>query len=357
MRSRDAASVSAGRHRNAAGPPARSLVAIDVGGTKTTVACYEPATGALRRVQLPTHASGLTGRAALRRLIGAAMQHARYVMEPPPLAVAAVFPGAVHKDRLLIAPNAPMLEGIDLRREFVAAFGDTRVVLDNDVKAGALAEHTWGALRGADQALYLNIGTGLAAAAVIDGEVYRGQHGAALEIGYQLTPFADAADTGRWLGWRDNRAPMEALFSGAALDALARELLGAASSAKHLFESRRADVRQELARRVAGLAAQVVNLAIAFDVEKIAIGGGVSRQYAHFGRTLVEVMQRLVPFPPALLSARFPFDASLWGALELARRAAGLPALADEFLSAPAVTVRRRAVAATRTHGEARVAP
>lgn len=318
-------------------PPAEgTLVAIDVGGTRTKLACFDVATAALRRSQVLTHAAGVKGRAALQRLIDAARRCARGDGARPVLGVAAVFPGIVCKDHLFMAPNAITLEGIDLRQAFEAAFGTATIVLDNDVKAGALAEHAWGALRGAAHALYVNVGTGLAAAAVIDGEVYRGRNGAALEIGYQLAPTLDVSAPARWQGFRDNLAPTEALFSGAALDALAGRLLGPACSAKDLFQSARADIRAELAQRLNLFRAQLVNLAIAFDVERIAIGGGVSRQYSTFAPGIEAALQRLVPFPPALLSARFAYDASLWGALELARRACRLPELPEAVLSAPA---------------------
>lgn len=329
------------------------LVAIDIGGTRTRIACYDPATGKLHRTGLNTHSFGLSGRPALRRLIGAAKRCAQVSGSKPLLGVAAVFPGTVHKNHLSIAPNAPTLEDIDLHEEFASAFGDATIVLDNDVKAAILAEHAWGALHGADQALYLNMGTGLAAAAIINGEVYRGQHGAALEIGYQLTPFPADPNPSAWIGWRDNVAPMEALFSGAALDELAQRLLGPSRRAKDLFRSTRPDVQQELQRRLGALAAQLVNLSIAFDVEKIAIGGGVSRQFPRFGRFLVQLLQRLVPFPPTLLSARFPYDASLWGALELARRGVGLPPLPDAVLSAPVHDARERSGRSADTLHEA----
>lgn len=311
------------------------LLAVDIGGTKTQLASYNATTGALRRFRLSTHADGLVGRPALHRLIDAAKRCAQIGGDHPLLGIAAVFPGIVHEGHLLMAPHTPGLEGIDLCGEFATAFGDTAIVLDNDVKAGALAEHAWGALRGADQALYLNIGTGLAAAAIINGEVYRGRHGAALEIGYQLTPFLDNIDPSQWAGWRDGMAPMEELFSGAALDALAQQTLGAERSARDLFHSTEPTLQQGLQRRLSALAAQLVNLAIAFDVERIAFGGGVSRQYPAFEQHLLQLLQRLVPFPPTLSSARFADDAPLWGALELARRAAQLPALPDSIFDAP----------------------
>lgn len=305
------------------------LLAIDIGGTKTQFVCYDVATEMPRRFRVRTHAAGRAGRPALHRLIDAAKYCAQFGIGSPLLAVAAVFPGIVHANHLLMAPHTPGLEGMDLHNEFATAFGSTTIILDNDVKAGCLAEHVCGVLRGADQALYLNIGTGLSAAAIFGGEVYRGHNGAALEIGYQLTPFLDGAEASQWVGWRDGAAPMEALFSGASLDAQAQRILGPAGTAKDLFQSAQTRVQQDLQRRSDALAAQLVNLSIAFDVERIAIGGGVSRQYPVFAPKLERLLQRLVPFPPTLCRARFADDAPLWGALELARRAAHLPPLPD----------------------------
>jgi len=308
-------------------PPARMLLAIDVGGTKTQAASYDPASGALRRCRLETHAPNQRGAAALHRLIDGVKRGLALDNDTPPLGIAAVFPGVMRGQHLLLAPNTPGLEGLNLFEELAAAFASTGITLDNDVKAGALAEHAWGALRGSDPSLYLNVGTGLAAAAMIGGEVYRGRNGAALEIGYQLTPADSTQTPEHWRGWRDGVAPMESAFSGASLDALARQALGEDRRAEDLFASEDPKIRHELQRRVHALAAQLVNLAIALDVECIAIGGGINRQFALFEATLSGLMDRLVPFPPMLVRAHFADEAPLWGALELARRAAGLPAL------------------------------
>ena len=62
----------------------------------------------------------------------------------------------------------------------------TPVTMATDVKAAALAEARWGALAGVDPGVYLNLGTGLAAAIVAGGRVLAGANGAAGEIGYNL---------------------------------------------------------------------------------------------------------------------------------------------------------------------------
>ena len=326
------------------------LVAIDVGGTKTQAASFDTSTGTLQRCRLDTHANGLVGRSALHRIIDDIKAQLQLDANTPLAGLAAVFPGVVRRHHLLMAPNAPGLEGLSLHDELASAFAKSPIVLDNDVKAGAVAEHVWGALRGTEHALYLNAGTGLAAAAIIHGEVYRGRHGAALEIGYQLTPFLDRIAPARWQGWRDGMAPMEDTFSGAALDELAHETLGPAFSAKDLFESTDPALQQLLQRRIDALLAQLVNLAIAFDVETIAVGGGINRQFPLLEAHLAPLLQRLVPFPPAFVRARFAEDAPLWGAMEMARRAANLPSLPETIFDIAADAAGPTSGPRTATH-------
>jgi glucokinase len=46
------------------------------------------------------------------------------------------------------------------------------------------------------------------------------------------------------------------------------------------------------------------------------------------------LIQRVVPFPPAIIAARFTHDAPLWGALSMAMEAAGLDAIAEQLIAA-----------------------
>jgi fructokinase len=55
----------------------------------------------------------------------------------------------------------------------LAALG-TVVAIDTDVNAAALAEHRWGAARGAGSAVYVTVGSGIGGGAVIDGRPVHG---------------------------------------------------------------------------------------------------------------------------------------------------------------------------------------
>jgi glucokinase-like ROK family protein len=58
------------------------------------------------------------------------------------------------------------------------------VLVDNDANLGALAERWWGAGRGVDDFTYVKVATGVGAGHIIRGDIYRGAHGIAGEIGH-----------------------------------------------------------------------------------------------------------------------------------------------------------------------------
>ena len=59
-----------------------------------------------------------------------------------------------------------------------------RFVFENDVKAAALAEYQFGGLGDCRNLVVLSIGSGIGAAAIVDGELYRGRDNMAGEIGH-----------------------------------------------------------------------------------------------------------------------------------------------------------------------------
>lgn len=301
------------------------VLALDIGGTKIDVGYFDVESHELRCRRLPASGWDAGGAATVEAVLKRTGEFMQADGDRRVVAAAAALPGVISGAEVRLAPNAAMLKGVDLRERFSAVFGTDLVTLENDVKAACLAEYTWGALRGTGYGLYINLGTGLSASAVLNGVVYHGANNAALEIGYQLVPEV-AEKASCWRGYADGSAPMEDFFSGGALDRLARELVGAGCSSKDLFVAQDAPTRRALQRRLTTFGAQVANLAIAFDVERIVVGGGVSAQYDVIAAVLGSMLNRFVPFAPALSKARFADNAPLLGALELARRSAGIGA-------------------------------
>jgi len=234
--------------------------------------------------------------------------------------------GIPFEDRVELAPAIDGWESLALGRELRAAFAGSPVQMATDAKAAALAEARWGVLAGCDPAVYLNLGTGLATAIVVAGQVVSGSHGAAGEIGYNLR---SPEDVGLELG---RRVTLEDMVSGQALPrrVAAADLTGPAGldqglfTAAEIFQASQDDQALDdlISDFVNELAFHVTNLAILVDPIRIAVGGGMIRSRDRIMPRLAEALQAGVPFPPELMVAHFPDDAPLLGAVALAVDAA-----------------------------------
>jgi len=98
-------------------------------------------------------------------------------------------PGVVDVARGVVR-RAPNLAGFESEVHFgplvSRALGVERVVLENDVNAGTVAEHRLGAGKDADDVLGVFVGTGVGGGLVLGGRLHRGVTGAAGEIGHMV---------------------------------------------------------------------------------------------------------------------------------------------------------------------------
>ena len=245
--------------------------------------------------------------------------------------------GIPFDDRVELAPTIDGWADLPLGREVRSAFPGAAVRLATDAKAAAQAEARWGALAGCDPAIYLNLGTGLSAAIVVGGNVLHGSNGAAGEIGYNLRA---ASDVGVPLA---ARTMLEDMISGQALArrAASHTPHGGPMEAAEVFGSGRdvPDLDRLLTEFVAELAFHVVNLAIAINPVRIAVGGGMVRSWDRLRPGLQDALTAGVPFPPELVVARFPSDAPLIGAVGLAVDAAREAGIHGAEVTLPAVSL------------------
>ena len=291
------------------------LLAIDFGGTKIAVAMADPSGRRLASATVDS-AGELGARAAFQRGVGAARDLLGQVSNPHLAAVGVSTFGIPFDDRVELAPAIAGWDDLPLGRELRAAFPGAEIRMATDAKAAAGAEATWGALRGCDPAVYLNLGTGLSVAIVIGGRVLAGRNGAAGEIGYNLRA---VSDVGLPL---ERRVPLEWMVSAKALARRATTAVGSARelTAAEAFEASAGnqaldDVIDEF---VAELAFHLVNLANGIDPMRIAVGGGMTGSWERLRPGLDQALRAGVPFPPELVLAEFPFDAPLIGAIALA---------------------------------------
>ena len=311
-----------GRVEDPATPADAVVAAVDIGGTKIDVALADANGTLLGRRRLETRAS--EGAPAAVERIAAATEELRrsHAAHVPVSAAGIVCPGVVLEDRILLAPNLPGWEDVDLAGCVQQALGVASVALTNDVRAGALAESRNGALRGVRSGLYVNLGTGLAAALVIGGRVIDGAHSAAGEIGY-VQPLGAL---GAWPA--GGHAHLEAAVSGAGLARRAANVLGEAVDPAQLFGRTDPVSRHVVHQALGALGTALVNLAVFVDPERVVLGGGLTASADVVLPVLEAYLRAGVPFPPEIVLAEFPHGASLHGAATLALDA--LAASAEE---------------------------
>jgi glucokinase len=211
------------------------------------------------------------------------------------------------------------------------------VLVENDVRAAAAGLHARGILGDLRDLAYLSIGTGIAAGVVLGGELHRGPRGMAGEIGHVvLDPNGPPCPCGL-------HGCFESLASGPAVARRATGALAAgrasslrevpAISAVHVFDHAAAGdpLALELVEAVGGWVARAVHeLVMAYDVRRVALGGGVASAGQTFLAPIVRGLNRLREASPLAREALPPdvvellgaeAETGTWGALILARGA------------------------------------
>jgi glucokinase len=286
------------------------LVGFDLGGTKLAVILADRSGSRVSGEVLPTHADQ-GAEQAVRRAIALAQ---RLLADRSAVAagVGVSTMGVTYDDHVELAPNVPGWDRLALPEFLGEAFAPAPVSIANDVKAAALAELRWGELRGVDTGIYLNLGTGIAAALVVGGAVLDGAHGASGEIGYWTRSRVDTP------GAADGRAPLEEYVGGSGVLLRARQELGVDRGVSALAGLDDPAARAFLDDLYAEIALHTANLTIAVDPERVVVGGGYARGSGIVFEAIRARLDAFVPYPPELRPAAFGADAGTAGAIALA---------------------------------------
>ena len=159
---------------------------------------------------------------------------------------------------------------------------DLPTYLDNDANVATLGEFMFGAGKGTENMVFITASTGIGGGAVLNGKLFRGSTGNALEVGHMTV-----ATEGPRCGC-GNLGCAEALGSGTAIGKRAKEavLSNVVTSLKNYENVTAKEVFKEAANgdRVAKnilntsltyLGIAVANTITNFDPEKVVVGGGV----------------------------------------------------------------------------------
>lgn len=290
---------------------APSALAIDIGGTKTAFAWVGADGGIIDSFRVPTPAPETARDEALQQLRG----HVRRVRgwQTRFGACIVVRPGLMSYDVVELSPNTPAWEDAALAQLVRDELGEVRIRFENDVRAATYGEMVAGRLRDVDPGLYVNLGTGVAAALVVNGCIVEGAHGAAGEIGYMKpSPVADAVR-----GGDISPAPFEELLGGPALGRRASKMLGRAVTPRELFAARDPVSVAFVGEMAALISTMLGNLCTLLDPQRIVFGGGLARSFDRWAPVVRAHMAASFPYAPELVVSQHIADGSLFGAAML----------------------------------------
>ena len=323
-------------------PGAGPCLGIEIGGTKLQLAvgAGDGRIAGLIRRPVPPGADG----SAIRAIIADAASE--LIRSQGPFAAAGIgFGGPVDALRGVVTVSNQIggwadFPLVDWARN---TLGIDRVVLQNDADTAGLAEALLGAGKALSPVLYVNSGSGIGGALIIDGHIYRGAGQGAVEIGHLRMREPNAQDAPRTLeslasGWGIGQAARNAVRhagthhpeAGRVLDRVGGNLDAVAAP---LVAEMAGEFPNGLCAGVLATATTEMGRALAIAVtllapRRVVLGGGVSLIADHLWLEPIRRACEDRVFPPFLgsfdiVTAALGDEVVVHGALALAAEAAG----------------------------------
>ncbi|MBQ1757976.1 MAG: ROK family protein [Erysipelotrichaceae bacterium] len=149
-----------------------------------------------------------------------------------------------------------------------------KVLLENDAKAAAMAELANGALKGCCNAAAFIIGTGVGGAIIVDGKLVRGRNFTAGELSFVNVNIEKDEN---FEGGMCNYCATPALLKLYQTKSGNQEEINGRELFRRYHEGDR-HAAEALNQFTTNVAIQTMNLGVILNCEKVAIGGGISRE-------------------------------------------------------------------------------
>ncbi len=278
------------------------VIGVDLGATKIALGLLNHDNHIVARRRIPTRAHEGPQRVVER--ISQSVTELKGDM-PARARIAALglcCPGPIDYETGMIIdpPNLPGLHHTPLRH-MLAERLNFPVYLEHDAKAAALGEFHYGAGRSERSMVYIVLGTGVGAAIIIDGQLYRGIHNTAGEVGHitldRHGPLCacgsrgcvETYTSGPWLARRYEQALNEGRHKTSEGGENAGRMTGE-RVAQRAYEGD-ALAKQIITQAGEALGVAVASMAMILDIELYVIGSSV----AQCGNLLLEPARKTMP--------------------------------------------------------------
>lgn len=304
------------------------LLGLDIGGTKTAALVVDGELKQLGAISRPTE---IANPQKLVAGVVATVREALNEAQIPAGSLAGIgvaVPGLVDPQLGVVELAVNLnLESYNLGKALAEELG-APAYLENDVRTAAVGAYQFARQEEPLSHLaYLSIGTGIAAGLVLSGRLYRGANGMAGEIGHIVfEPQGPLCGCGM-VGC------LEAVASGTAIARIGQEKLGSSDkpiTAQSVYESAlkgNPSAIEIIQQASIYLARAIQLLLMTYDVEKVVLGGGVTKPGPAFLEPILDQLSLLrtqSALAETMLTAKkvtlLPagYNAGAWGAIMLA---------------------------------------
>jgi len=311
-------------------------IGLDIGGTKTETMVLDQQHQVHSRVSNPTDT---TNPERVLASVTQTVYEALHLAKATPQQIQVIgvgIPGLVNPQTGVVRQAVNLnLDSYPLGPALTAEF-NTPCFLENDVRAAAIGAYEYiNRTESVTHIAYLSIGTGISAGLILDGRLYRGVNGMAGEIGHTIVePDGVQCVCGTY-------GCLETVIAGPAIvrQALAADrTIGAPLSldeitAGHVYAAAQAGNKaaQQVIQYVSRTIGRTIQwLIMSYDVDKVLLGGGVSRdgdaflqpilqELSHLRKQSTLARELLLDEKVALIPQEY--NAGVWGAIRLAQQA------------------------------------
>ena len=289
----------------------KTILVVDIGGTYIKYAFMKEDMSIEKR---GTVATPNEGREELIELIGKI-----YDQMPGTSGIAISMPGIIDSENGYCSMGGALHYNSDFYlRESLYKRCPVKIHMENDAKCAAMAEATLGSLKDVDDGFVLIFGTMIGGAHIINGRLHKGKNFSAGEVSYIITIRDE--DPHFEVLW-GNRCSTTSLCE---LYATKKRLAPSTVDGLMFFEAvenHDKDAIECLKQFTKEIAVQIFNLQTILDVERFAIGGGISAQatFIRFIQDNLKALYNKCIYPISqveVVPCELQNDANLIGALQ-----------------------------------------
>jgi len=255
------------------------ILAIDFGGTRTRAAFYNDAVEQIARDETRSLVDQPAA-AVIERILQTARKVVPSGEKINVIGISAPGPLDARAGIIRSALTLPGWHDTPLAEIVSSAFSSVPTYIENDANLAALAEHERGAARGCDPSIYMTLSTGIGGGAVVNGRLFTGWSGLAIEPGHMRFTLPSG-----------EIRRLEELASGTAIGSIAQTRLETTNSHSILRECTVVDgqavgeaaqagdvfARELIQEAGEWLGLGLVNLLHLFSPQVIVLGGSVSK--------------------------------------------------------------------------------